>query len=316
MHMYYVADAMHLRRRVSQSETLCSSIRFCNGMGEMSKKAMDIHDLSKEAQKILYTDYKNRFAAFFCSFLFLIVDGFLCIKEYWIMALFLLYMPIWIMSRYYGSQKDYFAELLEKRCQAVRMAEVYSYRYEHHLTEKTRKNTAALAARAWTYSGDKKNALLYCEKTDLYHALYEKMFAAFVAEDREDFYEGWKSYLALAPQLKEKSKLYMWYHKSFEKLDIYHAYMDGEYKLFFEETEEKRKLFTQAELVLLSYKKACLLSQDEPETAEQAFYYVLDKGGSMICVTQAKEQLQSLFSAQDQSTGWQGKEGNQDNLPS
>lgn len=283
----------------------------------MDKKTMHFQDLSKEAQGILRTDYRKRAGLVMFIVCFVVAVGFLFRDGYRILVPFLLCIPVWLIGRYRNHQKQYFAGLLERNCRGGAMAEVYAYRYERGLTGRTRKERAALAARACIYSGDRKKALDYCNRAEWHRAMYEQMFAAFVADDGEAFNKVWESYLMAAPKLKEKSKISGWYYKSFEKLDIYHDYMDGEYENFLDEVADGSLLFTQAELVCLAYKKACLLLQVNPKMAEQAFYYVLDRGGSMECITLAKEQLQNMFlNGQDRRNGMQQTAENQGNLPS
>lgn len=282
----------------------------------MDKKTMHFQDLSKEAQGILHRDYRKRAGLFVLIVCFGVAAVFLFREGYGMLSLFLPVISVWLIYRYRNRQKQYFAALLDRHCRGEAMAEVYAYRYERGLTGKERKERAALAARACIYSGNRKKALGYCDRADRCHAMYEQMFAAFVADDGEAFNRLWETYLMAAPKPGEKSKISGWYYKSFEKLDIYRDYMDGEYEKFLEEVEAAGNVFTRAELVCLVYKKACLLLQVNPGQAEQAFYYVLDRGGSMECITLAKEQLQNMFlNGQDQRNGMQRTAENQDNLP-
>lgn len=281
----------------------------------MEKKTMHFQDLSKEAQRILCADYKKRAWLVMLILCCAAAAGLLFLDGYKIPALFLLGIPVWLTGRYQNRQKRYFAALLDRHCRAAAMTEVHAYRYERGLTKRTRKERAALAARACIYSGDREKFPVYCSRADRLQAMYEQLFAAFVADDGESFDKVWENYITIAPQLKEKAKVCEWYHRSFEKLDIYRDYMDGEYEKFLDAAADESPVFTWAESVCLVYKKACLLQQREPAAAEQAFYYVLDRGGSMECIAMAKERLQGMFfNGQDQSTCPQLTKENQDSL--
>ena len=270
-----------------------------------------MEEMDKKARDIIQQEQKKTAGLLFFLFLCAVAMVSLFVTGYGILALVFTYVPVRGSLSCNRWKWNRLSTMLEGHCDSREMQQVYEWYYSRVISSKRKAFLAEKAARACTYNENWEAAESWREQLDRQSALYEELFQAFYREDKEEFDRCWKSYRVLAAEIREKTPAYYRYHQSFDKLDVYRSYMDEGSKEFFHDIFSRNISFTQAELVILHYKEACLLMEhmspsEMPKAGlplseafkktEHAFYYVMDKGSTMACVVRARKRLKQLLS--------------------